>query len=82
MGTVHKTITLIDQQDARIASQIDAEQYTNGSEATRDLIWREQERRSLEIDTIRQALIEGEQRGKSQPFDFDDFLRRMNAENA
>jgi antitoxin ParD1/3/4 len=47
----------------------------------RDLIRREQER-SLEIDTIRQALIKGEQRGKPQPFDFDDFLRRMNAENA
>ena len=79
MGTEHKTITLI---DAWIASQIDAGQYTNSSEAMRDLIRREQERRSLEIDTIRQALIEGEQGRKSQPFDFDDFLRRMNAENA
>ena len=38
MGTEHKTITLI---DAWIASQIDAGQYTNGSEAMRDLIRRE-----------------------------------------
>ncbi|WP_375194452.1 type II toxin-antitoxin system ParD family antitoxin [Sphingobium sp.] len=81
MGTVRKTITLTDQQDAWIASQIEAGQYTNDSEAIRDLIRREQER-SFEIDTIRQALIEGEKSGEPQPFDFDDFLRRMNAENA
>ena len=81
MGTVRKTITLTDQQDAWIASQIEAGLYTNDSEAIRDLIRREQGR-SFEIDTIRQALIEGEQSGEPQPFDFDDFLHRMNAENA
>ena len=81
MGTVRKTITLTDQQDAWIASPIDAGQYTNDSEAIRDLIRREQER-NFEIDTIRQALIEGEQSGEPQPFDFEDFLHRMNAENA
>ena len=81
MGTVRKTITLTDQQDAWIASQIEAGLYTNDSEAIRDLIRRELGR-SFEIDTIRQALIEGEQSGEPQPFDFDDFLHRMNAENA
>ena len=81
MGTVRKTITLTDQQDAWIASQIEAGLYTNDSEAIRDLIRREQ-RRSFELDTIRQALIEGEQSGEPQLFDFDDFLHRMNAENA
>ena len=81
MGTVRKTITLTDQQDAWIASQIEAGLYINDSEAIRDLIRREQGR-SFEIDTIRQALIEGEQSGEPQPFDFEDFLHRMNAENA
>tara|TARA_R110000868_G_scaffold374706_1_gene639176 strand:+ start:89 stop:334 length:246 start_codon:yes stop_codon:yes gene_type:complete len=81
MGTVRKTITLTEQQDAWIAAQIDAGQYTNDSEAIRDLIRREQER-SFETDTIRQALIEGEQSGAPQPFDFDAFLQRMNAASA
>lgn len=81
MGTVRKTITLTEQQDAWIAAQIDAGQYTNDSEAIRDLIRREQER-SFEIDTIRQALTEGEQSGAPQPFDFDVFLQRMNAASA
>ncbi|MEG8224056.1 type II toxin-antitoxin system ParD family antitoxin [Sphingobium sp. AR-3-1] len=81
MGTVRKTITLTEKQNAWIASQIDAGQYTNDSEAIRDLIRREQER-SFEVEAIRQALIEGEQSGEPQPFDFDVFLQRMNAADA
>ena len=44
MGTVRKTITLTEQQDAWIAAQVAAGSYTNDSEAIRDLIRREQER--------------------------------------
>jgi antitoxin ParD1/3/4 len=80
MATVRKTITLTDQQDAWIEAQIAAGHYTNDSEAIRDLIRREQERR-FEIETIRNALIEGEQSGKPQPFDFDDFKRRKIAQH-
>ncbi len=59
MGTVRKTITLTDQQDAWITSQITAGHYTNDSEAIRDLIRREQER-NFNLETLRLALIEGE----------------------
>ena len=75
MATVRKTITLTEQQDAWIAGQIDAGHYTNDSEAIRDLIRREQER-VFEIETIRQALIEGEQGGEPERFDFAAFKRR------
>lgn len=81
MATVRKTITLTEQQDAWIAAQIAAGSYTNDSEAIRDLIRRAQER-SAEIESIRQALIEGEQSGEPKSFDFDAFLQQMNAENA
>jgi len=80
MVTVRKTITLTEQQNAWIAAQIDAGSYTNDSEAIRDLIRREQER-SLEIESIRQALIEGEQSGESEPFDFAAFKRRKAAQH-
>ncbi|WP_070157491.1 type II toxin-antitoxin system ParD family antitoxin [Sphingobium phenoxybenzoativorans] len=80
MATIRKTITLTEQQDAWIDSRIAAGDYTNDSEAIRDLIRREQER-TFEIDTIRQALIEGEQSGEPRPFDFDAFLKDMNAAN-
>lgn len=80
MSTVRKTITLTEQQDAWIAAQIDAGSYTNDSEAIRDLIRREQERR-FEIETIRHALIEGERSGEPAPFDFAAFKRRKRAEH-
>jgi antitoxin ParD1/3/4 len=80
MATVRKTITLTEQQDAWIAAQIDAGHYTNDSEAIRDLIRREQER-SFEIESIRQALIEGEQSGEPEAFDFAAFKRRKAAQH-
>ena len=78
MATVRKTITLTEQQDAWIASQIAAGSYTNDSEAIRDLIRREQER-SAEIEALRAALIEGENSGEPQPFNVAAFKQRMTA---
>jgi antitoxin ParD1/3/4 len=76
MGTVRKTITLTDKQDSWIKAQIDAGQYTNDSECIRDLIRREQER-SVELEAIRAALIEGESSGEPSPFDASAFKQRM-----
>ncbi|WLG97535.1 type II toxin-antitoxin system ParD family antitoxin [Pseudomonas sp. FP198] len=76
MGTVRKTITVTDQQDGWIKSQIEAGHYTNDSEYIRDLIRREQER-SAELEVIRSALKEGESSGNPQSFDPDAFKKRM-----
>ena len=78
MATVRKTITLTDQQDGWIKSQIEAGHYTNDSEFIRDLIRREQER-SAEIDATRDALIEGENSGAPKAFNLAAFKRRMHA---
>ena len=72
MATVRKTITLTEQQNAWIAGQIEAGRYTNDSEAIRDLVRREQER-GFEVEAIREALIEGEQSGEPERFDFAAF---------
>lgn len=80
MATVRKTITRSEQQDAWIAPQIEAGRYTNDSEATRDLIRREQER-MVGVDRIREALIEGEASGEPEPFDFAAFKQRKVAEH-
>ena len=78
MSTVRKTITLTDQQDSWIKAQIQAGHYTNDSEYIRDLIRREQER-AAPIDTLRSALIEGEQSGEPQALDLKAFKARMTA---
>jgi len=76
VGTVHKTITLTDQQDLWIKAQIDAGNFADDSEYIRDLIRREQER-SAELDAIREALVAGEESGEPQPFDAAEFKQRM-----
>ena len=73
MPTIRKTITVTDQQDAWITSQVSAGRFANDSELIRDLIRREQDR-NAGVDAIRQALIEGEASGAPQGFDFGGFL--------
>jgi len=78
MTTVRKTITLTDQQDAWVKSQISAGHYTNDSEFIRDLIRREQER-SVEIESIHAALVTGEESGEPSAFNSAAFKQRMHA---
>ena len=78
MATVRKTITLTDQQDGWIKSQVDAGHYTNDSEYIRDLIRREQER-SAQLESVRASLIEGESSGEPHAFNVAKFKKRMRA---
>lgn len=68
MPMVKKSISVTDQQDSWIKSQIESGHYGNESEVVRELIRerqiREQEN-ATEIEAIRAALIEGEQSGFS-----------------
>jgi antitoxin ParD1/3/4 len=81
MGTTRKTITVTDQQDAWIKAQIEGGDYTNDSEYIRDLIRRDQARKS-EVEAIRRELVKGEESGEPQPFDGDLFKREMTAKHA
>ncbi|MFN3914954.1 MAG: type II toxin-antitoxin system ParD family antitoxin [Aquabacterium sp.] len=80
MSTVRKTITLTDQQDRWVKAQIEAGHYTNDSEYIRDLIRREQERIG-QLETIRTALIAGENSGPAQVFDARAFKQKMRAKH-
>jgi antitoxin ParD1/3/4 len=78
MGTKRKTITITDNQDNWIKSQISAGAYTNDSEYIRDLIRRDQTSQ-VDIEAIRAALIEGEESGAAKPFDANRFKAEMTA---
>jgi antitoxin ParD1/3/4 len=80
MATIRKTITVTDTQDAWISAQVLAGRFTNDSELIRDLIRREQER-FVEVEAVRQALIDGERSGEPQSFDFAAFARRKTAQH-
>ena len=79
--TTRKTITVTDQQDKWIKAQIEGGDFTNNSEYFRDLIRRDQARKS-EIDAIRGELVKGEQSGEPQPFDGGLFKEEMAAKHA
>ncbi len=81
MGTTRKTITLTDQQNSWVKAQIAAGQFTNDSEYFRDLIRRDQAGQA-DIESIRAALIEGEQSGEPQRFDNSQFKQEMAAKHA
>lgn len=80
MATIRKTITVTEQQDHWITTQVQAGRFTNDSELIRDLIRREQER-NTEVESVRQALVEGERSGEPEAFDFAAFTRRKRTQH-
>ena len=59
MATVRKTITLTDQQDEWIKSQISNGDYTNDSEYLRDLIRRDQNKFRVLQSAVEKGLASG-----------------------
>ena len=64
MGMVEKSITVTDQQDAFIQSQIATGRHAYDSEVIRDAL-RDKELRMAEIDRLRARLLASEQSGLS-----------------
>lgn len=64
MSMHRKTITVTEQQDLWIKSQVDSGQYGNDSEYLRALI-RHDQKYKHKIELLRSALIEGESSGIS-----------------
>ncbi|MFT4974962.1 MAG: antitoxin ParD1/3/4 [Myxococcota bacterium] len=77
MKLVKKSVTLTQQQDDWIKSQVSKGLYANDSEVLRDLIRREQERRDG-LEALRQALVEGERSGVS-PYTPEQILEQARA---
>ncbi|MCW2097932.1 type II toxin-antitoxin system ParD family antitoxin [Pseudomonas sp. FSL R10-1350] len=73
---MRKIITVTDQQADWIKSQIDAGLDTNDNECIRDLIRREQ-KPSVEVEAIRDALHQGENSGEPHAFDYESLKQRM-----
>ena len=65
MGTTRKTITVTDQQDQWIKSQISAGDFTNDSEYIRDLIRRDQDQ-NMKLHALKVAIQEGLDSGVSE----------------
>lgn len=78
MAMVKKSITVTEQQESWIQSQMATGNYGTDSELIREAL-REKQARTAEIEAIRAALIEGEESGVPQPFDGNQFKQEMAA---
>jgi len=70
------SIELADDLDAFVNRKVSEGEYENRKdvvEAGLRLLLQQDE----ELEAIRQALIEGEESGEAEEFDFDNFLSRM-----
>ncbi|CAH0497358.1 type II toxin-antitoxin system ParD family antitoxin [Novosphingobium sp. CECT 9465] len=62
-----------------ISTQVKTGRYGSASDVVRAGL-RLLEDYEAKVRALEQALIEGEESGEPQPFDFDEFLQRMNRE--
>ncbi len=84
MGMVKKSISVTENQEQWVKSQIDSGRFGNESEVFRDLIRERQAREQEtpeEIQAIRKALLEGEKNGFSEK-SIDDIWNEARKKNA
>jgi len=82
MATIRKTITLTDQQDQWIKSQIEGGAFTNDSEYIRDLVRRDQEKNAKFL-ALKAAIQEGLDSGvtdKTVPQIMEEVEARLRAD--
>jgi antitoxin ParD1/3/4 len=72
------SITLSDHFTVFVDRQIERGRYGSASDVVRDGL-RLLEKHEARLEVLRTALIEGEQSGQPEPFDFDAFLADMRA---
>jgi len=70
-------VSLPDQMKAFVEAQSEDGKFSNASDYVRHLIRRDQERQQA-IAELQALVDEGIASGPAQPFDFDDFLARVN----
>jgi antitoxin ParD1/3/4 len=69
-------VTLDDRSAAFVERQIAEGRYQSESEVVQAGLALLEERQ-VKLEALRQALIEGEQSGPSEPFDIEEFLAEM-----
>ena len=75
------SITISDQFAAFIEQQVEKGRYGSASDVVRAGL-RLLEEHETRLEALRAALVEGEESGRSTPFDFESFVERKRKGNA
>ncbi|PWE17354.1 type II toxin-antitoxin system ParD family antitoxin [Marinicauda salina] len=73
------SIIISDELGAFIEREVASGRYASASEVVRDSL-RLLERRALEREQLRTAILAGEESGPAEPFDMDEFLTELRGE--
>lgn len=76
MASKNTSVSLSDHNLDFIHKEVDSGRYASTSEVIRDAL-RLAEERAMRIEALRAALIEGEESGPAQEFNFDVFIAEM-----
>jgi len=77
----HTSLALDQHATDFIGQQIDEGNFQSASEVVQAGL-KLLEERQARIERLREAILEGEESGAPQPFDFEEFLGRMHARHA
>lgn len=77
----HTSLALDQHATDFIGQQIDEGNFQSASEVVQAGL-KLLEERQARIEGLREAILEGEESGAPQPFDFEEFLGRMHARHA
>lgn len=74
------SVPLDDNSAQFVDDQVSSGRYASAGDVVREALELMQER-EIKLQALRQALQEGLDSGEPEPFDFDDFLAEMHAED-
>ena len=80
MAAKNTSIALGDKLETYARKKVESGKFGSISEVIRDAL-RRAEDRDARIERLRQLIIEGEESGPAEPFNFDEFLKEMHAQH-
>ncbi len=70
-------LSLTPKLEGFVREKVQSGLYNNASEVVREALRLLYETEQIKLQALRQALIEGERSGLSEPFDFDSFMAEV-----
>ncbi len=75
-------LSLTPKLEGFVRGKVESGLYNNASEVVREALRLFRETEKVKLQTLRQALMQAENDGPAEPYDFDEFIAEIEAEEA